>query len=257
MLDSHCHLNDAMLYPKREKIIKEAEDIGVSLFLCVGWDVDSSKQAVRIAHEFPNVYAAVGLHPENLEGVNNDSLSEIRALAKDPKVLAIGEIGLDYHWVNDEKDRQKQKEWFIRQIDMANELSLAISIHARDALQDTYDILKSHPLFRGGVLHCYSGSTEMMGEFLKLGLYFGFGGPITYKGAMTPKANVRACPSDRILSETDSPYLPPVPFRGQANEPKHVLEILKEMAFLRNQDEKFLERQIQFNFESLFHVEHK
>jgi|LAHS01.1.fsa_nt_gb TatD DNase family protein len=255
MLDSHCHLNDDKLFPERGKAIAEAKAAGVTLFLCVGWDVESSKKALQIAHEFPEVYAAVGIHPENLEGVSEDSLKEIETLAQDPKVVAIGEIGLDYHWYKEEKDRNNQKEWFLKEIDLANRLGLPVSIHARDAIQDTFDILKAHPVLKAGNMHCYSGPTEIMPLFAKLGFYFGFDGPITYKNSQVPKANVQSCPFDRLLSETDSPYLAPVPFRGEANSPKHIAEIVQMMAFLRGVDSKTVENQVLLNFRKLFHVE--
>jgi TatD DNase family protein len=253
--DSHCHLNDPKLYPNRAEIIRRAMDNGVAYFLCVGWDVESSKLAISIAHEFPSVYAAVGLHPENLEGVDAYSLEEIKKMAKDHKVVSIGEIGLDYHWFKDEKDHIKQKEWFIKQIDLANELGLPVSIHARDATQDTYDILKEHPVLKKGNLHCYSGSKEMMLEFAKLGYYFGFDGPITYKNSIVPKECVKACPADRLLMETDSPYLSPIPYRGQDNEPAHVKEIAEQMALFRGEEIESLENRLLNNFKNLFHVE--
>jgi TatD DNase family protein len=255
MLDSHCHLNDDKLFPDRSRHIDEAHQAGVTLFLVAGWDVESSKKALQIAHEFPSVYAAVGIHPENLEGIDESSLAQIETLAKDPKAIAIGEIGLDYHWYKEAKDHEQQKEWFIKQIDMANRLNLPICIHARDATQDTYDLLRNHPVKRSGNLHCYSGSTEMLPLFAKLGFYFGFDGPITYKNSLVPKANVKACPADRLLSETDSPYLTPTPFRGEMNSPKHIPEIVKEMAVLRGISLDEIEKQIEQNFRSLFHVE--
>jgi len=255
MLDSHCHLNDDKLYADRAKVISDALARGVDLFLVAGWDIESSRKALQIAHEFPHVYAAVGIHPENLEGVSDDSLLEIEHLARDPKAVAIGEIGLDYHWYKEEADHQKQKEWFIKQIHLANKLSLPICIHARDATQDTFDVLKVNPVLKKGNLHCYSGSTEMMPLFAELGFYFGFDGPITYKNAKVPKANVVRCPLDRLLSETDSPYLTPVPHRGETNTPKFIPEIVQEMALLRGCDEKTLANQILLNFKTLFHVE--
>lgn len=255
MLDSHCHLNDEQLFPDRKRHIEKAKKMGVNVLLIIGWDVESSKKAVQITHEYPNVFAAVGVHPESIDDVTDSDLVAIKELAQDPKVLAIGEIGLDYHWVKDEYNHRRQREWFGKQIDLANELGLPISVHARDASQDTYDILKSHPAKNAGVLHCYSGSTEMLFEYAKLGYYFGFDGPITYKGATTPKENVKACPLDRLLSETDAPYLAPVPFRGQINEPSHIVEIVKQMADLRGLDQKVLEKAILSNFTKLFHVE--
>jgi TatD DNase family protein len=255
MLDSHCHLNDKELYDKRAEVVARANAAGVSPLCVIAWDLASARSAVNIAHEFPGVYAMVGFQPENLEEISEEAIAQIKELASDEKVIAIGEIGLDYHWYKEAKDRENQKKWFIRQIELANECHLPISIHAREALQDTYDILKAHPVEKRGVLHCYSGSPEMLLEFAKLGYYFGFDGPITYKNAIAPKACVKVCPLDRLLSETDSPYLPPTPYRGTTNEPVHILEIVKEMALLRGCDEKSLENQILLNFQKCFHVE--
>ena len=257
MLDSHCHLNDERIYSDRKEIIERAISVGVDTLLVVGWDLPSSKLAISIANEFPNVYASVGIHPENLDGVSDEMLKEIEELAQNEKVVAIGEIGLDYHWYKEKSEHDNQKIWFIKQIELANKLHLPLSIHAREATEDTYTILKEHTPLYGAVLHCYSGSKEMMDKFLSLGLYFGFDGPITYKNAITPKECVIHCPLDKILTETDSPYLPPVPFRGQRNEPSHIKEIFKQMALLKNIDEERLEKQIERNFSKLFHVEHE
>ena len=253
-LDSHCHINDDDLYPIRNEVISRAREAGVGYILVIGWDVESSKKAISIAHEFEGVYAAVGIHPENLEGINEQSLLEIEELAKDEKVIAIGEIGLDYHWFKDPKDHENQKTWFVRQIELANKLHLPISIHAREAIGDLLDILKNHPLERSGVLHCYSGSPESLKEFAKLGFYFGFDGPITYKNAKEPKESVIACPIDKILTETDSPYLPPVPHRGERNESSYIPLILAQMAALKEADESFMAEQVKENFERLFSV---
>ena len=253
-LDSHCHINDDDLYPIRNEVISRAREAGVGYILVIGWDVESSKKAISIAHEFEGVYAAVGIHPENLEGINEQSLLEIEELAKDEKVVAIGEIGLDYHWFKDPKDHENQKTWFIKQIELANKLHLPISIHAREAIGDLLDILKNHPLEHSGVLHCYSGSPESLKEFAKLGFYFGFDGPITYKNAKEPKESVIACPIDKILTETDSPYLPPVPHRGERNESSYIPLILAQMAALKEVDESFMAEQVKENFERLFSV---
>lgn len=255
MLDSHFHLNDDKLYSQRKEVIERAVSLGVNTFLVVGWDLKSSKLAIEISHEFEGVYAAIGLHPENLENVSLDVLNEIEELSKDSKVVAIGEVGLDYHWFKEEKEHNLQKMWFIKQIELANKLHLPLSIHARDASEDTYRILKENKPVYGAVLHCYSGSKEMMEKFLSLDLYFGFDGPITYKNSVTPKECVKYCPLERILTETDSPYLPPVPYRGQINEPSHIKEILEQMASLKNIDKNILEKQIENNFSKLFHVE--
>ncbi|MGM9813416.1 MAG: TatD family hydrolase [Candidatus Enteromonas sp.] len=254
--DSHLHLNDEAFAETLEQTILEAKKEGVSLFLCAGYDLASSKRAVEIASRYPEVYALVGFHPENLEGVSEDALKEMEELSKSPKVLGIGEIGLDYHWYKDPKDHENQKKWFVKQIDLANRLNLPICIHAREAYGDLLPLLKEHPVHRSGVLHCYSGSVEMMKEFAKLGFYFGFDGPITYKNAVTPKECVKACPIDRILVETDSPYLPPVPHRGKQNKPAFIPIIVRQMASLREIDENSMKEALEQNFMRLFHVKH-
>ncbi|MBO4541106.1 MAG: TatD family hydrolase [Bacilli bacterium] len=253
-LDSHCHINDEKLHPVRDEVFSRANEAGVSPILVIGWDVESSRKAVEIAHEYQGVYAAVGIHPENLDGISEETLSQIEELAKDEKVLAIGEIGLDYHWFHEKEHHELQKKWFIRQIELANKLNLPISIHAREAIGDLLEILKNHPLKRSGVLHCYSGSPESLKEFAKLGFYFGFDGPITYKNAKEPKESVKACPLERILTETDSPYLTPVPHRGKTNEPAYIPHILAEIASLKEADEDFVAEQVQKNFRELFFV---
>jgi TatD DNase family protein len=255
-LDSHCHLNDEKLLGNAPATIAEAESAGVQTFLVIAWDLESAQTAIALAHHYPSVYAAIGFHPENLEGISEEKIQEIKAMAADPKVKAIGEIGLDYHWYKEEKDRENQKRWFIRQIDLANELHLPVSIHAREALGDTLKILQEHPLQFGGVLHCYSGSAEMLLEFAKLGLYFGFDGPITYKNSIEPKKCVQICPLNRLLSETDSPYLSPVPHRGEINTPKNIPLIVKQMSELKALPMEDVERAIEENFARLFSVKH-
>lgn len=252
--DSHCHLNDEAMLARLNEEMEQCLQAGLKAMVCIGYDLSSSRKAVELAQLYPEVYAAVGVHPENLEGLTYDALEEIKALAKCPKVVAIGEIGLDYHWYKDPKDREAQKPWFIRQIDLANELALPVSIHARDATQDTYDILKEHPVHAGAVLHCYSGSVEMMREFLKLGLYFGFDGPITFKNAVTPKECVKACPVERLLVETDSPYLAPTPHRGEPNSPKYIPLIVEEMAKIKEMDAETLNTRLWENFAKVFRV---
>ena len=254
MLDSHCHIDDEQLFEEREQVIKSANESGVSLMMTIGCDLESSKKAVQIANEYDCVFAAIGFHPQNLENVSDKALEEIKELAKNNKVIAIGEIGLDYHWFKDQNVREKQKEWFIKQIELANEVNLPLSIHARDAEEDTYEILSKHFPKAGCVLHCFSGSTEMMERYLKLGVYFGFDGPITYKNSIVPKENVRRCPMERILTETDSPYLTPVPFRGKRNEPKHIPLILKAMAELKGVSVEEMEKAVANNFQTLFKV---
>ena len=254
--DSHCHLNDEHFSNDIEKTVEECREAGLKAMICIAYDIESSKRAIALAERFPEIYATVGIHPENRDSLTLDDLATIKELAKHPKVVAIGEIGLDYHWYKDPESREAQKPWFIEQIKLANELNLPISIHARDASADTYEILKNNPLKAGGVLHCYSGSVESLKEFVKLGLYFGFDGPITYKNAVVPKECVAACPLDRLLVETDSPYLTPVPFRGKPNSPKYIPYIVSEMAKIREIDEDTLTIRLWENMCRLFRVKH-
>lgn len=257
MFDSHCHINDGILYEDRKEIYERMKQKGVKGALCVGWDLESSLKAVSIAHEFDGCYAAVGIHPENLEGVKESDLERIEELAKDDKVVAIGEIGLDYHWEKDPLRRARQKDFFVWQIEIANRLSLPITIHARDALQDTFDILLSHPVKMNFSLHCYSGSLEMMKAFSKnFDCYFGFDGPVTFKNALSPKQNAANCPMDRLLLETDAPYLTPIPYRGKTNEPSFLTYIAEEIAKLRGISVKELIGKTDENVCRLFHVEH-
>lgn len=253
-VDSHCHLNDEAYKDDLEAVIEDAINSGVCYLNVIGYDLESSKKAIELANKYKEVYTTIGIHPENIEGLDFDVLDEIKKLASDPKVIAIGEIGLDYYWYKDKEIHKKQKQWFIKQIELANELDLPISIHAREASNDTYEILANNNCIKKGVLHCYSGSTEMLKRFYELGYYFGFDGPITYKNAIEPKKNVEICPLDRILSETDCPYLTPVPFRGKRNSPAYIPYIVKQMAEIKQTTEELVKQSIEDNFKKLFHV---
>ncbi|MCR5078654.1 MAG: TatD family hydrolase [Bacilli bacterium] len=256
-LDSHCHLNDEAFKDDVDEVIQKALVAGVKRFLVIGYDVESSKKAVEIASRYDGVYAAVGIHPENIPGTAFYVLDEIEALAKSNKVIAIGEIGLDYYWYKDEEHRQKQKEWFVRQIELANRLGLPASIHARECSGDMYQLLKESPIENKAVLHCYSGSKEMLVEFAKLGYYFGFDGPITFKNAIEPKECVKVCPIDRILTETDCPYMAPVPFRGKRNDPSLIPYIADYAAELKGLSKEEFKKAVWDNFDRLFHMKHE
>lgn len=252
MIDTHCHLNDEQLLANVEQPISDAAENGVNKIIVIGWDLESSRTAVELAHKYRSVYAAVGFHPENLENISDEALIEIEKLAHEDKVVAIGEIGLDYHWFKEESEHANQKIWFIKQIELANKLGLPVSIHARDASQDTYDLLVEHPINNGFVLHCYSGSPEMMERFAKLGAYFGFDGPVTFKNSITPKECVKACREDRIVVETDSPYMAPAPYRGKTNEPKFIPVILAKIAEIKGISIETAEEMTDRNAHELF-----
>ena len=240
IFDTHCHLNDEKLLPRVDEVIKDAIEAGVDRFLVVGWDKESSLCAIKLAEQYDCVYAAIGFHPENIFDVDENDFEETMKYINHPKVVAVGEIGLDYHWTKDPLERELQKEWFIKQIDFANEHKKPISIHNREAFQDSLVILKEHRPLYGGVMHCYSGSVELLQEVLDLGLHIGLDGPLTFLNAKTPKEVCEVVPLERLLTETDSPYLAPHPLRGTVNEPKNLVWVVNEMAKIKNLSKKHI-----------------
>ena len=254
LFDSHCHLNDEKLLPRVEEVIQSANEAGVTHFLVIGWDKESSFKAVELAEKYENVYAAIGFHPENIFDVSEEDFNETLALYKHPKVVAIGEIGLDYHWTKEPEKRELQKQYFIRQIEFANEHKMPISIHNREAFEDCLNILKEHKPQYSGVMHCYSGSVELLKDVLDLGLYIGLDGPLTFLNAKTPKEVCENVPLDRLLLETDCPYLSPHPLRGTVNEPRNLGLILDEVARLKNLSKKHIAEVTFRNTCNLFHV---
>jgi len=239
-IDTHCHLNDEMLLKDLDNVILRAQQAGVEKMMVVGWDEASSKLAIQIAEQYPFIYAIIGFHPENIFDINYEILYQTLELYKHPKVVAIGEIGLDYHWTKEPEKRELQKQFFIKQIDFANKVGLPISIHSRDAMQDTISILKEHKPLYGGVVHCYSGSVENLNDIINLQLHIGLDGPVTFSNAKTPKEVAAEIPLENLVIETDSPYLSPHPLRGTVNEPANVALVLDAIADIRNMSKKHL-----------------
>lgn len=254
IFDTHCHLNDEKLLPIVDEVITNAKAAGVTRFLVIGWDKESSLKAIELAERYEEVYAAIGFHPENIFDTQDGDFEEVMKFIDHPKVIAVGEIGLDYYWHKDPVERELQREWFIKQIEFANEYHKPISIHARDASRNCLDILKEHPPLYSGVMHCYSGSAEMVQEVINLGLYIGLDGPVTFKNAKTPKEVAEVVPLDRLIVETDSPYLSPHPLRGTVNEPKNIVWVVDEIATLRNMSKKHLLDVLYDNSNRLFNL---
>ena len=254
LIDTHCHLNDEALYQNLDEVISRALQVGVEKMVVIGWDQESSKLAIKIAEQYPFIYACVGYHPENLEGVSEDDLNEVLNLSSHPKVVGIGEIGLDYHWEKDPQKREIQKEFFIKQIEYANKVGLPISIHSREAFQDTIEILKKHKPEHSGVLHCYSGSVEGLQDVFNLNLYIGLDGPVTFRNAKTPKEVAAEVPLENLVLETDSPYLSPHPLRGTVNEPANIILVADEIARLRDMSKKHLLEVVYENSCKLFNL---
>lgn len=241
IFDTHCHLNHEDLYKRIDEVIENAKKVGVEYFLVVGYDKKSSLLAAKIAKKYEFCYAAVGFHPTEIDDVSDEDFNEVMDLLEDEKVVALGEIGLDYYWVEDLSQREKQKHFFIRQIEEANKRNKPISIHNRNSVEDCLSILKEHTPKCGGIMHCYSGSVESMHEFMKCGMYISLGGPVTFKNAKTPKEVAKVVPLDHLLVETDSPYLAPHPLRGSENEPKNIVLVVEEIARLKEMDIKVIE----------------
>ena len=254
MIDSHCHINDKTFSKREKEYIEEANKVGVINFLVVGCDLAMSKKAVEIASSFKCCYAAIGIHPSDSKNAGKDDLNEIEKMLPNNKIIAIGEIGLDYYWDKEENIKKNQKEYFIKQIELANKYDLPISIHCRDAYEDCLNILKKHHVNKGGVMHCYSGSVEMMREFVKLGFYIGVGGTVTFKNAVKIKEVVQNVPSNMFLLETDAPYLAPTPHRGEENQSKYLTLIRDQIALLRNCSPTLVEEETNNNFKRLFNI---
>ncbi len=256
IFDTHIHLNDEAYNDNLDEIIKEAFNNGVKLFLCIGYDLESSKKAIEIANKYDFVYASIGIIPTEYKQYNENSIKELESLlTKSKKIVAIGEIGLDYYWENEDKVKEIQKEMFINQIMLANKYNLPISIHARDALQDTFNILKEYPVNNKGIMHCYSGSVEMSKEFIKLGYKIAFGGVLTFKNSIKTKDVLLNINLKDVVFETDAPYLSPVPYRGKTNMPIYICETVKYAANLLNIDQKEIEDITFKNSCDILHVE--
>lgn len=255
-IDIHCHLTGGEYEEIGgvDGVIARARENGVGRIVCSGFDLQSSYAAAELANKHEDVYFTAGFHPSELDKYRDGDLEKLRDLCADEKCIAVGEIGLDYHF-DDNPAPETQRDLFIRQMVLADETGLPVVLHSRDAAQETLQILQENKglLKRGGLMHCYSYSPEMVADFSALGLYFSFGGPSTFKNAKKVQECVQRIPQQRILSETDCPYLTPVPFRGTfPNEPKNVKYIVENMAVLLNENEKELKKQILENARRLF-----
>lgn len=231
LIDTHAHID---MLEDMEGAVKKAADSGVNkIILPCAYPKDLEK-IYEISEKYPYVYGLLGVHPTEAKDWDNTIIDKIKTLAKSPKIIGIGEIGLDYYW--DKSFNDIQKDIFIKQIKLANELNLPIDVHDREAHKDTFEILKEHNKGSKVVMHCFSGSVEFARECIKEGWYLGIGGVVTFKNAVKMKEVVQAVPLEHILLETDAPYLTPVPFRGKENQPAYVKFVAEEIAKLKRTD---------------------
>ena len=239
--ETHTHFDDKAFDEDREEAIKAALAAGVARLVNVGASMKSSKASLDLANKYPEFLAAIGVHPEDCADLTENDMDILEEYSKDENAIAIGEIGLDYYW--DDPERAVQKKWFARQTELAKKVKLPVIIHSREAAADTLDILRSEGAADvGGIMHCYSYSKEMAKDFLDLGFYIGVGGVVTFKNGKKLKEVVEYVPLDRIVTETDSPYMAPVPMRGKRNTSEYLPYIISEIAAIKGVTVEEVER---------------
>ena len=252
-IDTHAHIFDAQFDEDRIDVINRLIEAKIKKAVVVGFSKETNVLALNLAKEHAFLYPTAGLHPSDANEINESDILDLEKFINDNKVYAIGECGLDYYWVNDNKEKQK---WlFTEQIKLAIKYDLPLIIHCRDAVADVYEILKEYKGKLRFVMHCYSGSSEMAVEFVKLGGMISLGGPVTFKNAKAPKEVAKIVPLDRLLIETDCPYLAPHPNRGKRNEPAYVRLVLNEIAALREIDVVELEEVLDQNSIKFFKLD--
>lgn len=250
LIDTHAHLNDEEYQNDLPEIIERAQEASVSKIIVCGYDIISSRKAIQLATKYEPVYAAVGIHPHDAGNVDETAINLIAEMARNPKVVAIGEIGLDYHYSF--FPRKTQAEIFEVQINLAAQLNLPIIIHSRESNHDAINILSNATKLVGGVFHCYSGDEEMLQGILGLGMYIGIDGPITFKNSNTLIRVLHCCPINRLLLETDCPYLTPHPLRGRRNEPSYLPYIAEKVASILGVSTQYIASVTTQNARALF-----
>ena len=253
MIDTHAHLEMPQFDGDRDEVIKRTVESGISLIIDVGSDLKGSRTALELARRYDFIYASAGIHPHEVKGVTIETYKEIRELLSDPKVVAVGEIGLDYY--KDYSPRDIQQREFINQIRIAKEFKKPVIVHSRDAREDTLKILKDEKVSEiGGIMHCFSGDEEMARRCMDMGFYISFAGPITYPNADKLRKVVKSIPTNRLLIETDCPYLAPQQMRGKRNEPAYVRHVAEKVAEVKGLTVEDIERVIRLNVHNLFGI---
>ncbi|NLN66110.1 MAG: TatD family hydrolase [Clostridiaceae bacterium] len=251
IVDSHAHYDDEKFDEDRAEVMKRIHKQGVVRVVNPSSDLESVEKCIQLADDYDFIYTAVGLHPHEAKSFSLGTVDMLRETARHRKVVAIGEVGLDYHY--DLSPRNVQKECLAAHIQLAKELSLPLIIHDREAHQDILDIIRSEKAYTvGGVFHCFTGSVEMARQVLDMGFYISLGGAVTFKNARRPVDVAKYVPGDRLLIETDSPYMAPVPYRGKRNDSGYLTEVISRLSSIRKTDQDLLARQTAINADRLF-----
>ena len=252
IFDSHAHYDSKQFEEDCDQLLNSMQENGIGTIVNSAADWDSVTEVVELAEKYPFIYAAVGLHPDEVGDLNEERFAYLKMQCQKEKVVAVGEIGLDYYWDNESHD--VQKKWFIRQLELARELDLPVIIHSRDAAADTLEIMQKYAQGLRGVIHCFSYSKELAREYVKMGSHIGVGGVVTFKNGKKLKEIVEEIPLERILLETDCPYLAPVPFRGKRNSSLYIPYIAEEIANLKGVTYEEVVTQTELNAKKLFGI---
>lgn len=253
IFESHAHYDDRKFDSDRDELLSSMQDQGIETIINVGSDLKGARKTVALTEEYDFIYGAIGIHPSDIGDLNEEVYKWMQETSRLPKITAIGEIGLDYYWDKDEEVKRSQRYWFCRQMELAREEGLPVIIHSRDAAEDTLKLVKGiHGEEIGGIIHCFSYSLEMAEEYIRMGYYIGIGGVVTYKNAKKLKEVAAQIPLDRILLETDCPYLAPEPERGKRNSSLNLPYVAQEIAELRGISQKEVETVTRENARRLF-----
>lgn len=252
IFESHAHYDDEQFENDRDELLNAMQENGIGTIINVGASFSSCYEVVELAQKYPFVYAAVGVHPDEVGNLNEENFEILKSQCQKDKVVAVGEIGLDYYWNHESHDIQKK--WFIEQLNLARELDLPVIIHSRDAAADTLEVMREHAQGLRGVIHCFSYSKEMAREYVKMGFFIGVGGVVTFKNSKKLKEIVTEIPLERMLLETDSPYLAPMPNRGKRNSSLNIPYIAEEIANLKNVSYEEVIEQTERNGKELFRI---
>ncbi len=253
IFETHAHYDDSRFDGDRDVILNSLSENGIGAVINCAASASGNYATIELVQRYPHVYGALGIHPSDIDDINEGFYDWIKSHAKHEKILAIGEIGLDYYWDKDIEVQKKQRYWFGRQIDLAKEAGLPVIVHSREAAADTMQVLKEHHAKElSGVIHCYSYSKEMALEFIKMGYYIGVGGVITFKNARKLIETVEAVPLERILLETDCPYMAPEPYRGKRNSSLYLPYVVEKIAMIKGVSIQEAEQVTEANARALF-----